>query len=601
MDYRTWMYNRNYPNRRFLREKFIEGVEEFITHAMSLEPFLIGGLIRCPCVKCKCLHYFGPEDVKTHLYQKGFKDNYFVWTSHGEIDGIDGVFHNVVGQNSRLVGNNVQHPRYHEMVADALGMHFDFETNKSVEQPPNEEAKYFYEQLKVASRPLKQGSMHSQLSVAVRLLSIKSDTNISQAGMDSFIGLMSELVDPDFNIPEDFYKAKRLVSKLGLSSMRIDCCEDGCMLYYKGDADLESCKFCEKPRFKRLSSGKNAAVKSMHYLPLIPRLKRLYASMSSAPHMRWHYENRRPPGVMCHPSDGEAWKHFDRTYPDYASEPRNVRLGLCVDGFTPFSVSATPYSCWPVFITPYNLPPEMCMTSPYIFLNCVIPGPRNPKGLIDVYLQPLIDELKQLWYDGVETYDISTKQNFNLRANLMWTINDFPAYGMLSGWMTAGKLACPYCMENSKAFTLKHGRKQSWFDCHRQFLPVDHEFRRMKNAFKKNTIEHDLPPPIYSGEEIWERVQNFTKVTEAPPSRFLGYGVTHNWTKKSIFWELPYWKDNILRHNLDVMHIEKNYFDNLFNTVMDDKNKTKDNPKTRLDLQEYCRRPELHLQYENNG
>jgi hypothetical protein len=36
----------------------------------------------------------------------------------------------------------------------------------------------------------------------------------------------------------------------------------------------------------------------------------------------------------------------------------------------------------------------------------------------------------------------------------MWTINDFPAYGMLSGWSTHGKLACPYCMENNKAFTL---------------------------------------------------------------------------------------------------------------------------------------------------
>jgi len=48
------------------------------------------------------------------------------------------------------------------------------------------------------------------------------------------------------------------------------------------------------------------------------------------------------------------------------------------------------------------------------------------------------------------------------------------------------------------------------------------------------------------------------------------------------------------------MHIEKNYFDNLFNTVMDDKNKTKDNPEARLDLQEYYRRPELHLQSANN-
>ncbi|XP_070032758.1 uncharacterized protein [Nicotiana tomentosiformis] len=487
------------------------------------------------------------------------------------------------------------------MVADAFGMHFEFEPHESVEQTPNEEAKYFYEQLEAGSRALSEGSMYSQFFVAVRLLNIKTNTNISQAGMDSFIGIMSDLVDPTFNILEDFYKVKRLAYKLGLSSMRIDCCEDSCMLYYKGDADLESYKFCEKPRFKRVSSRKKVVMKSMHYLPLIPRLKRLYASMSSAPHMRWHYENRRSPGVMCHPSDGEAWKRFDRTYSDYASEPRNVRLGLYADGFTPVFVSATPYSCWLVFITPYNLLPEMCMTSSYIFLSCVISGPRNPKSLINVYLQPLIDELKQLWYDGVETYGISTKQNFNLHANLMWTINNFLAYGMLSGRIIAGKLACPYCMKNGKAFTLRHFRKQSWFDCHRQFLSVDHEFRRMMNTFKKNTVEHDLSPPILSGKEIWERIQNFTKVTEALPFRFSGYGVTHNRTKHSIFWEFPYWKDTLLRHNLDVMHIERNYFDNLFNTVMDDKNKTKDNPKARLDLQEYCRRPELYLQSTNNG
>jgi len=67
----------------------------------------------------------------------------------------------------------------------------------------------------------------------------------------------------------------------------------------------------------------------MHYLPLIPRLKRIYASMSSAPYMRWHHENRREPGVLCHPSDGKAWKHFDKIHPEFAAEPRNVRLALC--------------------------------------------------------------------------------------------------------------------------------------------------------------------------------------------------------------------------------------------------------------------------------
>ncbi|WMV51070.1 hypothetical protein MTR67_044455 [Solanum verrucosum] len=122
-----------------------------------------------------------------------------------------------------------------------------------------------------------------------------------------------------------------------------------------------------------------------------------------------------------------------------------------------------------------------------------------------------------------------------------------------------------------------------------------------KYAFKKNKTERDGPPPILTGDDIWERVQNFPKVTEEPPYKFNGYGVAHDWTKQSIFWELPYWKDNLLRHNLDVMHIEKNYFDNLFNTVMDVTGKTKDNVKARLDLPEHCRRPELHLQESANN
>jgi len=53
----------------------------------------------------------------------------------------------------------------------------------------------------------------------------------------------------------------------------------------------------------------------------------------------------------------------------------------------------------------------------------------------------------------------------------MWTINDFPAYGMLSGWSMHGKLAYPYCMENNKAFTLTNGVKTSFFYYHHRFLP----------------------------------------------------------------------------------------------------------------------------------
>ena len=43
------------------------------------------------------------------------------------------------------------------------------------------------------------------------------------------------------------------------------------------------------------------------------------------------------------------------------------------------------------------------------------------------------------------------------------------------------------------------------------------------------------------------------------------------------------------------MHIENNVFDNVFNTAIDIKDKTKDNVKARMDLKEYCRWKELEL------
>ena len=177
----------------------------------------------------------------------------------------------------------------------------------------------------------------------------------------------------------------------------------------------------------------------------------------------------------------------------------------------------------------------------------------------------------------------------------MWTINDFSAYGMLSGWGTKGKLACPHCMEDTKAFTLPHGGKSSWFDCHHRFLLTDHPFRRSKRRFTKNRTESDGPPNFLNGEQLWEFIRDFPKVTVGPFDTLLGYNQYHNWTKRSMFWDLPYWKHNLLRHNLDVMHIEKNFFDNVFNTVMDVKDKTKDNHKARMDVAEFCGRGDLEL------
>jgi len=77
-----------------------------------------------------------------------------------------------------------------------------------------------------------------------------------------------------------------------------------------------------------------------------------------------------------HPSDGETWKHFNNVHPHFSSESRNVRLGLCTDGFNTFGSFTAPYSCWPVILTVYNLPPRMSIKFTFLFM--VIPGLSSP-------------------------------------------------------------------------------------------------------------------------------------------------------------------------------------------------------------------------------
>ncbi|KAL0298759.1 UNVERIFIED_CONTAM: hypothetical protein Sradi_6535700 [Sesamum radiatum] len=157
----------------------------------------------------------------------------------------------------------------------------------------------------------------------------------------------------------------------------------------------------------------------LRYLSLTPRLKRLYYSKATFEHMTWHATHQKKGGLMCHPSYAYAWKHFDRMYPNFIEEPRNVQLGLCTNGFAPHSQYGRTYSCRSVIITPYNLSPGICTSFKYMFLTMVIPNISNLKRLINVYLEPLIEEMLQLWPVGVRTYDDAMDRAFIMRATLM--------------------------------------------------------------------------------------------------------------------------------------------------------------------------------------
>jgi len=93
----------------------------------------------------------------------------------------------------------------------------------------------------------------------------------------------------------------------------------------------------------------------------------------------------------------------------------------------------------------------------FMFLSIIILTPYIPSRNIYICLQPLINELKQLWSSKALMYDVSKKYNFQMKTTFMWTINNFSMYMMVSGWSILEKLVCSYCMENNKTFTLMNG------------------------------------------------------------------------------------------------------------------------------------------------
>ncbi|XP_010687371.2 uncharacterized protein LOC104901479 [Beta vulgaris subsp. vulgaris] len=226
-----------------------------------------------------------------------------------------------------------------------------------------------------------------------------------------------------------------------------------------------------------------------------------------------------------------------------------------------------------------------------MMLTLLISGPKQPGNNIDVYLEPLIDDLNILWEQGVEVFDSYHKEKFTLRAMLFCTIQDYPAYGNLSGYTTKGKAACPICEDGLEGMWLTASGKNVFND-NRQFLPCNHHYRKLKKTFNGKQCFLGRPK-IKSGEEVLQKIKDihitFGMKNKKNPLPKQGY------KKCPYFWRLPYWRFLFVRHSLDVMHIEKNVCDSLISTLLNVPGKTKDGVKARDDLKAMGIRRELHV------
>jgi hypothetical protein len=135
----------------------------------------------------------------------------------------------------------------------------------------------------------------------------------------------------------------------------------------------------------------------MWYLPVIDCLKCVFSNPRDVELVHWHSEeHRKNDEEIRHPTDGTQWKFFYLQYKAFRSESRNIRFALSTDGMNPFGENRTMHSTWPIILMMYNLPTWLCHERKYLILSILIQDSKQASIDIDVFLEPLMEDMAKL-------------------------------------------------------------------------------------------------------------------------------------------------------------------------------------------------------------
>ena len=114
------------------------------------------------------------------------------------------------------------------------------------------------------------------------------------------------------------------------------------------------------------------------------------------------------------------------------SQQQNLGVMLNVDWFQRYK--HTNHSCGVIYLVLMNLPRKEKFKPRNVIIVGIIPGPKEPKGDINSFLKPLVDELIDFW-DGVIIADTLLPGGmFKVRVALLALCCDVPAARKCGGF-----------------------------------------------------------------------------------------------------------------------------------------------------------------------
>ena len=164
-----------------------------------------------------------------------------------------------------------------------------------------------------------------------------------------------------------------------------------------------------------------------------------------------HWKSRNVNSTFDDVYDGKIWKEFQVVGgKDFLASTETLSLGLMinVDWFQPYK--HTTYSVGAIYLTVMNLPRSLRYKRQNVILVGILPGPSEPKHDINAYIEPLVNELLDLWH-GVtfEVHSVSGVLTKVVRCALLCVSCDLPAGRKLCGFLGhSAKLGCSKCLKS---------------------------------------------------------------------------------------------------------------------------------------------------------
>ncbi|KAL3696416.1 hypothetical protein R1sor_010492 [Riccia sorocarpa] len=177
-------------------------------------------------------------------------------------------------------------------------------------------------------------------------------------------------------------------------------------------------------------------------------------------------------------------------------------------------------------------------------------NPRAKPSNFDVYMGPMVDELKLLW-NGVPTYDArltcpEEQRRFTLNGICLWTMHDSPGLGIVYGLQVSGTRGCPTCGMNLESKYSKH-LKTTIYMGHKRYLSQTSHMRG----------DCTTPKPHVTHFTDWY-------VLEYEIQQGVQRRAQSGLYRIPLLVELPYYDSFLIQNLGDPMHEEGNITKNLF-------------------------------------